>query len=192
MAVHFGTLDFKTPLIFADGTSVYEKFAKESISHKKGFFILAPSGSGKTYFIEHQREKHWIDGDSLWEAANAHPKGRWWLWGDLIDEIDSRSDSITREVKKLGFWIIGASNNWLKPDAIVLPHWSTHKRYIKERELANYDSGATSDRLSQVLGHRKWIRQWIKKRVPCFDSVQRAADFLANSYFASLNSDKST
>lgn len=190
MAVHFGKLDFKTPLMFADGSALYKKFAQESTPHKKGFFIMAPSGAGKTYFIERQKEKHWIDGDSLWEATNAHPKGEWWLWGELIDEIDSRSDFITREAKKLGFWIIGASNNWLKPDAIVLPHWSTHKKYIITREKNNYDGGATSDRLSQVLGHRKWIRKWAKKGVPVFKSVREAADFIANSYSASLTHGK--
>lgn len=182
MAVHFGTLDFKTPLMFVDGSSLYKKFAEEFITHKKGFFIMAPSGAGKTYFIDRQKEKHWIDGDSLWETANAHPKGEWWLEsGEIIDEIDSRSDFITNEAKKIGFWVIGASNNWLKPDAIVLPNWSTHKKYIKAREMNNYDGGATSDRLSQVLRHRKWIRRWTKKGVPVFQSVEEAADSLART-----------
>lgn len=186
MAVHFGTLDLKIPLMFSDGTEIYKKFAEKHVVHKKGFFIMAPSGAGKTYFIEHQKEKHWLDGDSLWEATNAHPKGEWWLeGGEVIDEIDQKSDVITAQAKKLGFWIIGASNNWLKPDAIVLPHWSTHKRYIKSRETESYDGGATSDRLNQVLGHRRWIRKWVKQGVPCFNSVQLAADFLAKSYVAS-------
>src|SRR3989344_2998776 len=169
--VHTGSIPPTTPLIFQDGSFVYEKIAKKFISHKKGCFIMAPSGSGKTYFIDRQKEKHWMDGDSLWEATNAHPSGFWWL-GDNIEEIDQRSDVITMQAKRLGFWIIGASNNFLKPDAIVLPHWSTHKRYIKTREKENYDGGATSDRLGQVLGHRRWIRKWVKQGVPCFKSVK--------------------
>jgi len=179
--VHTGSLPPETPLMFADGSTVYKKFAQEFITHKKGFFIMAPSGAGKTYFIDRQQEKHWMDGDSLWETTNAHPSGFWWL-GDNIDEIDQRSDIITIQAKRFGFWIIGASNNFLKPDAIVLPNWSTHKRYIMQRESKNYDGGATSDRLGQVLGHRRWIRQWVKKGVPCFKSVQEAADFLAEAY----------
>lgn len=179
MAIHFGNLDPKTPLIFADGTEIYKKLAKEYVTHKKGFFILAPSGSGKTYFIDRQKEKNWLDGDSLWEATNAHPKGEWWLDVDSIDEIDQRSDIITQQAKNQGFWIIGASNNWLKPDAIVLPNWNTHKKYILSREKNNYDGGAKSDRLWQVLGHRRWIRKWVKKGVPVFKSVSEAAIFLA-------------
>lgn len=180
--VHSGSLPPETPLMFTDGSAIYESFAKQFITHKKGFFIMAPSGSGKTYFINNQKEKHWMDGDALWEAANAHPAGPWWLEPEKIDEIDQRSDIITMQAKRLGFWIIGASNNFLKPDAIVLPHWSTHKRYVSIREKENYDGGATSDRLAQVLSHRRWIRRWVKQGVPSFGSVQEAADFLASSY----------
>jgi hypothetical protein len=180
--VHSGSLDFKIPLKFTDGTIIYKKLAQEYLTHKKGFFILAPSGAGKTYFIKNQKEKHWIDGDLLWEATHAHPKGAWWLESlEIMDEIDQRSDVITVQAKKLGFWIMGASNFWLKPDAIVLPHWNTHKKYIRTRETTNYDGGATSDRLSQVLEHRKWIRGWIKKGVPAFKSIQEAVNYLSTS-----------
>lgn len=183
MPVHFGTLDFKLPLMFVDGMSVYDKFAREHVPHKKGYFIMAPSGAGKTYFITHQKEKHWMDGDFLWEDTNAHPKGFWWLESyEVMDEIDQKSDVITTQAKRMGFWIIGASNNWLTPDAIVLPPWSTHKRYIMSREKEDYDGGATSDRLPGVLNHRRWIRKWTKKGVPCFKSVQEATDYLAAKY----------
>ncbi|KKP64261.1 MAG: hypothetical protein UR60_C0025G0017 [Candidatus Moranbacteria bacterium GW2011_GWF2_34_56] len=59
----------KTPLMFSDGSTVYNKFKKEYKVHSKGFFILAPSGAGKTYYIKNQKAKHWIDGDLLWEAV---------------------------------------------------------------------------------------------------------------------------
>ena len=182
MAVHFGTLDPNTPLMFTDGSEVYKKFSANCILHKIGYFIMAPSGSGKTYYIDRQMEKHWIDGDSLWEATNAHPSGEWWLNVDSIDEIDQRSDVITTQAKKLGFWIIGASNNWMQPDAIVIPPWEVHKKYILNREKNNYDGGATSDRLSQVQGHIKWIKQWALKGVPEFKSMEEAAFYLQNNY----------
>ncbi|MDP1884543.1 MAG: hypothetical protein Q8L10_04185 [Candidatus Moranbacteria bacterium] len=174
--------DLKTPLVFMDGTGLYKKFAKEYITHKKGFFIMAPSGAGKTHFISSQKEKHWIDGDDLWKAANAHPKDGWWLEAEsVMDRIDQRCDVITVEAKKLGFWVMGASNFWLKPDAIVIPDWNTHKKYIKHREINNYDGGATSDRLEQVKNHRKWIMQWAKKGVPRFKSVEDAVNYLTKN-----------
>ncbi len=168
-----------TPVVFTDGSYLFETFAKEYITHKKGLFIMAPSGSGKTYYINSQKDKHWIDGDNLWKSAHAHPKDGWWLQDDeFMNEIDRRSDLITEQAKRLGFWIMGASNFWLKPDAIVIPDWSTHKKYIEQREKTNYDGGATSDRLNQVIAHREWIMRWTKKGVPMFKSVQEAVDYL--------------
>jgi hypothetical protein len=100
-------------------------------THERGLFILAPSGSGKTYFVKHHSQKDWIDGDELWNAAGAHPKGAWWTQGlEIIEWVDQRSDVITQEAKKLGLWVIGASNYWLVPDAVVIPPWETHKNYI--------------------------------------------------------------
>lgn len=187
-------LDPNTPIIFADGTEVYKKFGETYIVHKRGFFILAPSGSGKTYYINSQKDKHWIDGDELWMATNAHPDNAWWTAGDaspLLREVDFRSDLITYQAKKLGFWIMGASNLWLKPDAIVLPDWEQHKKYIASREQNNYDGGATTGKLQQVIEHRERIKKHAESEipefrflngdnlsVPKFNSVAEAAEYL--------------
>ncbi|MFA6253043.1 MAG: hypothetical protein WCV69_02130 [Patescibacteria group bacterium] len=178
--VHWGKLNQKTPLVFTDGSAFYKKLAKKYKTHRVGYFILTPSGAGKTYFIERQKNKDWLDGDELWEGANAHPKGPWWLLplADLI-EIEQKSDVITQQAKKLGFWILGSVNNWLKPDAIVLPHWTQHKKYIAKRQAESYDGGATTDMFAQVLHHRKWIKQWTRQGVPLFESVDEATNFLA-------------
>ena|ERR1035437_902737 len=182
-----GLLPPNTPLIFADGTKVYEKLAEQYVVHKKGYFIMAPSGAGKTYFVNHQAEKHWMDGDILWETTFAHPANEWWFDPiPVITEIDQRSDVITQQAKKYGFWIVGASNNWLAPDAIVIPDWETHKKYISARETGNYDGGATSDRYDQVKGHIEWIMKWVEKGVPKFESMQEATEYLENDYKSSL------
>lgn len=178
---HFNLFDIKTPLVFTDGTEVYSKLREVYTTHKVGYFIMAPSGAGKTHFIKSQPEMHWLDGDELWMATNAHPDGAWWNEPiETIIEIDSRCDVITQEAKKLGFWILGASNNWLPPDAIVLPDWETHKKWIAHREQTNYDGGATSDKLDQVQNHRAWIAEWEAKGVPKFETVEAAASFLAS------------
>jgi len=160
---------------------VVERFATEYIPHERGFFIMAPSGVGKTYYVNHQRQKDWIDGDKLWVASGAHPNRAWWLESyDVMDEIDRRSDVVTSVAKERGLWIMGASNRDLVPDAIVIPDWEEHKRLIKLREENGYDGGATSDRLDQVKGHREWILKWADKGVPVFKTVQEAAETLAN------------
>ena len=180
--IHSGSMDPDVPLVFSDGAEIYKKFSEEYKTHEEGYFIMAPSGAGKTHFVKNQEEKHWIDGDILWGATGAHPKGEWWLESiERITEIDQQSDIITMQAKKLGFWIMGASNNWLVPDASVLPPWETHKKYIENRENNDYDGGAKSDRLEQVQGHRKWIEEWAKQNnVPIFESVDEATEFLSN------------
>lgn len=154
---------------------VLNELLKTHRSHKSGCFILAPSGAGKSHYVRNQSEQDWIDGDILWTQAGAHPDRTWWLEGlDVIEAIDARSDEVTKRAKDKGLWIIGASCNWLKPDAIVLPDWERHKAFIKHREETNYDGGATSDRLDQVLGHREWMKTWSAKGVPIFSSIEEA------------------
>lgn len=171
------------PVVLSDGTNYFNELSKKYRKHKKGLFIMAPSGAGKTYFCEHQDEPHWIDGDELWVAAGAHPHGPWWLEPlEVINRIDQRSDVVTMEAKEAGFWVVGASNYWLQPDAIVIPDWNTHKKYIAARHANNYDGGATPDDHDQVLHHIEWIKKWHTDHgVPQFTSVQEAAEALTKS-----------
>lgn len=174
-------LELLSPVVFLSDHKVIHKYLEKYKIHDKGFFILAPSGSGKTYFVNHQQENDWIDGDELWNAAGAHPEGPWWSQGlEMIEWVDQRSDLITEEAKKLGLWVVGASNYWLVPDAIVLPDWEIHKKYIIEREKNNYDGGATSAMFDQVLSHRKWMAERAGKyKIPIYNSIEEAAKELS-------------
>lgn len=172
-------MDMNTPIIFADGTQFFRLLQKKYVKHSRGRFILAPSGSGKTYFVTRQPVKHWIDGDDLWPLANADLTNDEWE-NDLsvVMEANNRSDIITHQAIKLGLWVIGSSNHWLKPDAIVLPNWQTHKRYILKREKNDYSGGGTAANIQGVLAHRKSIRQWTSKHdVPLFTTVEAATEY---------------
>ena len=169
-----------TPLVFCDGSKIYQELANEYNTHDRGYFILAPSGAGKTYFVKSQTTKDWIDGDTLWMVTNAHPKGEWWLKPlSGINEIEQRSDVITTQAKKLGFWIIGTDCYSIIPDAVAMPDWETHKRYIKSRQHGNYDGGATTEQLEGVLRARKYMESFAEKGVPILTSVEEAATYLA-------------
>lgn len=171
--------DNDTPVVFTDGTDIYEKLKKDYITHDRGFFIYGPSGVGKTYFINKQIEKNWIDGDVLWEACHVFPKGDWWnLTGDEIDCIERRADVITEQAKKLGFWIIGASSVNMVPDAVVIPDFETHLGYIKYRENNNYDGGIKSDDLEKIKRNREYYSRFEKNGVPIFKSVDEAVSYL--------------
>lgn len=170
-----------TPLVFTDGTDIYNELKKEYKTHKKGYFIYGPSGVGKTYFINHQKIKNWIDGDILWSITKAFPNGEWWnLSGEEIDIIERRADVITEQAKKLGFWIIGASSVNIIPDAIVIPDFKTHLCYIQYREQNNYDGGITSENLDKIKKNRAYYSRFKKDGVPIFKSVDEAVSFLEN------------
>lgn len=118
----------------------------------------------------------------LWPAANVDKTpGDWNDSADSVLEINNKCDVITNKAKKLGFWVVGSSNNFLKSDAIVLPKWNTHKSYIAAREKTSYYEGATSNDLDGVKAHRAVIRKWRKYGVPCYESVQDTAKYLAHS-----------
>lgn len=175
---------FEPPSLFQEDNGVYARFLSETVNHSQGFFILAPSGTGKTHFISRQKEKHWIDGDTLWVATGAHPATDWWTKGlDVIDEVDARSDTVTVQAKRLGLWIMGASNNWLAPDAIVLLPWKKNVAYIKHREENNYDGGLTTKQLAQLKAHRADMKKLARnKKVPIFASVEEAVQFIEKKY----------
>lgn len=157
---------------------------RKYVQHSKGFFIVAPSGSGKTYFTKNQKELNWIDGDELWMASGAHPDREWWLESmEIIHEVDKRSDFVTQKAKEKGLWIMGASNAELQPDAIVVPEWEDHIKMIKHREENDYDGGAKSnpDSIKQLKDHIETIMEWKEKGVPHFKTIKDAADFLASS-----------
>lgn len=172
-------LDQDTPVIFTDGSNVFDEFNKEYITHKKGLFIYGPSGIGKTYYVQHQKEKNWVDGDVLWNACNAFPNGDWWnLDSEEIASIERRADIITEQAKKLGFWIIGASSVNIIPDAIVIPDFDTHLQYIRYREEHQYDGGSTSEDIENIKINREYYSRFQKDGVPIFKSVEEAVSFL--------------
>lgn len=176
-------MNISTPVIFTDGSDFYEALSNEYERHNKGLFILAPSGAGKTFFVKSQTTQDWIDGDDLWPAAGADTTSDDWPDdGQLVEETNRRCDVVTNEARKLGFWVIGSSNDSLRPDAIVLPEWPVHQQYIKSREVKGYDGGAKMKDLDGVLEHREVIKRWSAKGVPEFGSIIEAVD-----HFAILN-----
>jgi len=171
-----------TPIIYADGTGFYEQLAKEYAVHPKGLFILAPSASGKTYFVNQQESKEWIDGDYLWQATSADLSDKEWNTDfESVHEINRRSDVMTYQAMKLGFWVMGSSNESLRPDGIVILPWKTHLQYIELREKYLYDGGAKLEDIEDIKVHRKIVEQWKERGVPCFDSIDAAVDHLAHS-----------
>ncbi len=108
----------------------------------------------------------------MWAATKAFPSNDWWnLSGEEIDAIERRADVITEQVQKLGFWIIGASSVNMVPNAIVMPDFYTHLKYIQYRENHNYDGGMKSDDLEKIKRNREYFVRFQSSGVPIFKSV---------------------
>jgi len=166
----------KTPVIFSDGSEIFTRLKKEFISHKEGRFILASSGTGKTHYVENQKDKHWIDGDYFWSLTQADLLPDEWIYdSSIVDEVNNRCDVMTQQAKKQGLWIVGSSNNWLQPDAIVIISDQTQKQYIKKRQVGDYDGGATDMDFAAIQRHNAFIKSWADKGVPQFSSIEDAA-----------------
>lgn len=174
------TLD---PVVFANGNEYFDRLARDYITHKKGYFIMSPSGAGKTYFCKRQTEPHWIDGDILWLETKAQPEIEWWNGGvPMINRVEQRCDVITAEAIDRGFWILGSVNYWLQPDAIVIPPWDTLTRHIKARQHGDYDGGLTDAHFDQLKNHIEVITKWhTDYGVPMFESIDEATNALASA-----------
>ena len=56
----------KKTYMFSNGNKIYKKLDKDYVKHKTGYVIIAPPGSGKSYFVRKQskdKKKDFIDGD---------------------------------------------------------------------------------------------------------------------------------
>lgn len=172
------------PTIFTDGSEYFKQLEQKFIRHKKGFFIMTPSGAGKTYFCRKQSEPHWIDGDDLWLETGAMPNEPWWDQGvDVINRVEQRCDVITASAVDSGYWILGSVNFWLKPDAIVIPTLDVLMKQIKQRQQDGYDGGLKEEHIEQLITHIGIIRDWkIKYDVPEFKTIQSAIEALTSRH----------
>jgi hypothetical protein len=179
-------MNINDPVCFADGAQIFNKLKKTYIRHKQGRFILSSSGTGKTFYVKNQKVKHWIDGDFFWSITNADPLPDEWEYNfDHVMEVNNRCDVMTYQAKKQGLWILGSSNSWLKPDAIVILDEATQKKYILDRQNRDYDGGAKEEDFEAVKRHNKIIKKWAEEDVPVFASIHEAAD-----HFLSLENPK--
>ena len=170
------------PVIFKTADRFYKDLEQRYKRHAKGLFIVAPSASGKTYFCDRQSQPDWIDGDVLWGTAGADPfPFQWWNDGlQTIHRVGQRCDIITADAVDRGFWIIGSTNYWLKPHAIVIPSKQVLMRNLEARGQADhtYDGGLEKHQYQQLAKGMEEIRQRWGKEVPEFDSIDKAAKAL--------------
>ena len=163
-------------VIFADGSDYFAQLESKYIRHEKGLFIVAPSGTGKTYFTTHQTTQDWIDGDQVLVETGAQPNTDWWNKGvPVIERVEQRCDVITQQFRDNGYWIMTSINSWLEPDAVIIPDWDILTQRIAHRQENNYDGGLTSEQHEQLKKGIEIIERWhTEKGVPKFSTIEEA------------------
>ena len=159
--------------MFTNGKKVYDDYINKYKykKHKKGYVILGPPGIGKTFYVENQKTKNWIDQDDLFNDLGVQ-------WHhNKKNENDFklnylRCDYMNEQTKLLGFRIIGALFWDYLPDAIVIPDLKTHKKYLLKRKDLDYDT---------VINIRKELfKKARKNNIPLFKNIINATDYLEN------------
>jgi hypothetical protein len=164
--------DIKSKFMFTSGKNVYVKYNKNYKTHKKGYVILSPPGSGKTTFVKNQIGKRdWIDQDDLFKDLGVN----WQLNKKNDKEFKLnylRADYMSEQSKLLGYRIIGSLFWEYVPDAIVIIPLKLHKKYVSKRKDLNLKTVMT---IGDFL-----LKQSKKHKIPVFDNIVDAVNYLEN------------
>ena len=78
--------------------------------HKHGFIVLAPPGSGKTYFVKkHLRE--WVDADIIFNDLGLHSM-EWHNATHTEKEEEKhykKCDAALKVMQEVGLWVLGST-----------------------------------------------------------------------------------
>lgn len=157
------------------------------IPHIHGRSIIMPSGSGKSYWMEHlQHGRHFIDSDPLMIHVGAMPplKGKDFsgglTWANDMETICRRCDQVMVECKKRGLWIMGAT--WWDitlVDAFVVLPAELNKKYLEGKKAKGEgfrDRYYEEEVVPYIEGT---IKPEAKKHgKPIFDSIEWCARYI--------------
>ena len=155
---------------------------------QRGASLIMPSGSGKSFYIDHQNHMdEFIDCDPLTWYTDAQPhyvndqvvNCCPWNWDDHLKIICLQVDQVVALAKKRRFWIMGAT--WWAPEqinAIVILDETIHRKRLemKEDKFAPdfYDKTIKGMLIPQLLKDSKQKHP----NIPIFDTILECVTFI--------------
>ena len=172
---------------FEQKTNEYLDKLKQPPLGQRGASIIMPSGSGKSFYIQHQNHKdEFIDCDPLTWYTNAQPHGSNscpWNWDDHLKIICLQVDQVVALAKKRRFWIMGAT--WWSPfqiNAIVILDETIHRKRLEMKEDKFepdfYDKTIKGMLIPQLLKDSKQK----KPNTPIFTTILECVTFIRANY----------
>ena len=139
---------------------------QSAVLHPKGRLVVAPNGAGKSYYVEHQAQKDWLDQDPYLEQVDIPTKS-----SDKLSEATmQQADKATLALKRAGAWVLGAT--WWDPanvDAFVIPSAAV----TQTRLAAKSDKFDKDFYEKNVQPHIETIRKVAKEHeIPIYDSFE--------------------
>ena len=111
--------------------------------HDEGAVLLAPPGSGKSWFVEHEGRGLWADVD---EFLGAYLKFHTEAWNtEKHAEAAEKNhylecDKYLQALRDEGVWIVGSLFWEYVPDAIVVLNEAEHRKWVAKRDDLDWAS----------------------------------------------------
>ena len=147
-----------------------------------------PSGSGKSYYIDKQKNKdEFIDCDPLTWITNAQPhrsNSCPWNWDEHLKIICLQVDQVVAIAKSRRFWVMGAT--WWSGkqiDAIVILEEQIHRKRFKNKTdpFPNSYFNNTIKNVIEMLEEE--IRNY---QIRKFNTIEGCVNFIRQNYTNSL------
>tara|TARA_B100001175_G_C19403854_1_gene587645 strand:- start:140 stop:688 length:549 start_codon:yes stop_codon:yes gene_type:complete len=175
-----GKIPFTRHNLNSDTQALVDEYIREldlpsEAFSKKGVSLIAPTGAGKTYFINNQQQGNrlWIDADPLMKRAKVLPEYNEWSEYNF-ETIAQMCDMVTVYVKQKHKLRILGSTWWdaAMHDAMVIPDVGELKARLSQKEDKFDDSFFENNVLVAIKIMEK---EAIKSNVPIiYDSIENA------------------